>query len=273
MSSSPHPTDPSKFHIFLLMGQSNMTGYGGVVAGDPYLPGDKDPVPGVWVLDGQGTTDDPKPLEPILWRPGSHRLHLRQDTSQFGLGMDFAKTYLKTHPGVTVGLIPCAWGGAPIDDLKKGRPLFTNAVARLQFARTQGVIRGVLWHQGESDTVTPALVDSYEMKLRTLIADIRQEAADPHLPFVIGNLAEFYGVNPDHGSRIARINQLRGILYKVGTEGPDTAFVPSTGLMACDGTQVHFNRASYIIFGQRYAEAMTAIQLRQNQQRPGIGSR
>jgi len=73
-------------------------------------------------------------------------------------------------------------------------------------------------------------------------------------------MAEFYGVNPDHGSRIARINQLRGILYKAGTEGPDTAFVPSTGLMACEGTQVHFDRASSIIFGQRYAEAMTALQ-------------
>ena len=257
------PADPAQFHIFLLMGQSNMAGYGGIAAGDPYLPGDKDPVPGVLVLDGQGTTDNAKPVEPIAWRIGAHPLHLRQSTAQFGLGMDFAKTYLKSHPGVTVGLIPCAWGGNPIDWLKKGSPIFTNAMARMHFAQKQGVIHGVLWHQGESDTVTPALVDAYEGKLRALMADVRKEAGDPHLPFVIGNLAEFYGVNGDHGGRIVSLNKVRGTLYKVGTQDPDAAFVPSTGLQSADGNQVHFNRASLVIFGQRYAEALTALQKKQ----------
>ena len=102
------PADPGQFHVFLLMGQSNMAGYGGIAAGDPYLPGDMDPVPGILVLDGQGTDASATPLEPIAWRPGAHRLHLHQSTAQFGLGMDFAKTYLALHPGVTVGLIPCA---------------------------------------------------------------------------------------------------------------------------------------------------------------------
>ncbi len=30
-----------------------MAGYGGVVETDPYQPGDKDPVAGVWALTGQ----------------------------------------------------------------------------------------------------------------------------------------------------------------------------------------------------------------------------
>ncbi len=258
------PADPAKFHIFLLMGQSNMAGFGGQAAGDPYKPGDKEPVPGILVLDGQGTTNNAKPVEPVAWRPGAHRLHLHQGTAQFGLGMDFAKAYQKSHPGVTVGLIPCAWGGAPIDDLKKGTPIFTNAMLRLHQAQKQGVIRGVLWHQGESDSATPQLADAYEGKLRGLMADVREGAGNPHLPFVIGNLAEFYGVNPGHGARIALINQVRGILYKVGTSDPDAAFVPSTGLTSADANQVHFNRASYVVFGQRYAEALTALQARQS---------
>lgn len=105
--------------MFLLMVQSNMAGYGGIAPGDPWLPGDKDPVPGVLVLDGQGTEANAYPVEPIQWRPGAHRLHLHQNTAQFGMGMDFAKSYRASHPGVTVGLIPCAWGGAGIDMLKK----------------------------------------------------------------------------------------------------------------------------------------------------------
>lgn len=254
------PGDRTLFHVFLLMGQSNMAGYGGIAAGDPYLPGDKDPVPCILVLDGQGTEASATPVEPMAWRPGAHRLHLHQNTAQFGLGMDFAKAYLKTHPGVTVGLIPCAWGGAGIDMLKKGTPIFKNAMERMKFAQAQGVIKGVLWHQGESDTVTVALLDAYEGKLRGLMADVRAEANDPHLPFAIGNLAEFYGECADHKPRIAQINQMRETLRRIGTEGPDTVFVPSTGLASADKNFVHFNRVSYIEFGHRYAEALTRLQ-------------
>lgn len=262
------PTQKADFHVFILMGQSNMAGHGGIAPGDPYLPGDKDPVPHILVLDGQGTNADPRPREPIAWRPGAHRLHLRMDSEQFGLGMDFAKEYLKTHPGVTVGLIPCAWGGAEINGLKKGTPIYANAMMRVAEARKIGTLKGVLWHQGESDSVNAELAKAYEGKLRQLIADLRSDCGDPNLPFLIGNLAEFYGtcVADNHNARLPLINQVRGALYRVGTETPNAAFVASTGLVPDDGHFVHFNRASYIEFGQRYARALAELEAK-NQRR------
>lgn len=61
----------------------------------------------------------------------------------------------------------------------------------MRFARKQGVIKGGLWHQGESDTVTQVLVDGYEAKLTWVIADVRAAAEDPLPPFAIGNLPSF----------------------------------------------------------------------------------
>lgn len=253
------PGQRENFHVFLLMGQSNMAGYGGIAKEDPLQPGDKDPVPHVLVLDGQGKPGDPTPVGPIAWRPGAHPLHLHQGTANFGLGLDFAKEYLKSHPGVTVGLIPCAWGGSSINGMSKGRWMYTNAMTRAAFAKKQGVLKGVLWHQGESDSVSEESANAYEGKLRKLIQDVRQDCGEPELPFIIGNLAEFYGVCKDHAVRIKLINQVRGILYNVATTEPHAAFVPSTGLESADENYVHFNRASYILFGQRYAQALATI--------------
>lgn len=257
------PVRKEDFHIFLLMGQSNMAGYGGIPANDPYQQGDKDPVPGVFMLRGQGTPSKAESSEPMEWRPAAHPLHTGLPSYGFGLGLEFAKEYGKSHPGITIGLIPCAWGGARIDMLNKGTPVFTNAMTRMKFAMKQGIIHGILWHQGESDTVNTVLVDSYDGKLRGLITDVRLESGNPKLPFVIGNLAEFYGVHADHSSRIGRINRLRGILYGVATTVPYCAFASSSGLEDKQGALVHFDRASLIEFGHRYAKVLAEIERQQ----------
>ena len=126
-------------------------------------------------------------------------------------------------------------------------------------AKQSGVIKGVLWHQGESDSMDQAHVDAYEGRLRQLIVDLHSDCGDPLLPFVIGNLAEFHGVHADHSRRITLINRTRGILHRVATDTPRAAFVPSTGLQSADANHVHFNRDSYIEFGKRYARALESV--------------
>ncbi len=259
------PADKTKVRVFLLMGQSNMAGYGCVAKSDPWGPDDKKPVPGVYVLDGQSTPSDPKPVTPVAWRPGAHRLHLNQGTAQFGLGMDFAKTYLASHPDMTVALIPCAWGGAGIGSLNKGTAGYGNAVMRARLAAKVGVISGVLWHQGESDTVNAKLSAAYAGKLDRLVADLRADLGAPALPFVAGDLADFYGTGPDHAknaAHVAGIKVVRKTLAELPTRVPGTAFVPSEGLKSIDKHMVHLDRASLITFGQRYAEALTALEKR-----------
>ena len=167
------PKDKNKFHVFALMGQSNMAGFGCAAGSDPWQEGDKDPVPHILILRGQCKINSENTTRKIEWVPGAHRIHLNQGTAQFGLGMDFAKSYQTNFTEkITVGLVPCAWGGAPIKGLTKGTPIYKNAIKRLKIASKQGTLKGILWHQGESDTVSPKLVELYERKLKKLISDI-----------------------------------------------------------------------------------------------------
>jgi hypothetical protein len=267
-NSPATPTAPVKlpakrgmFHIFLLMGQSNMAGHGCVDTNDPCPAGWDSAVPHVLVLDGQGLIDTATPQKPIAWRAGSQPLHLNQPLSaRYGLGMDFAKAYGAAHPGVTVGLIPCAWGGAPIGRLNKGTPDYENCMTRAKFAEKSGTIMGVLWHQGEADSGTPELAGSYAGKLDTLVSDIRADLKIPNLIFVVGDLAEFYGTNPKHHLHIDGIIAVRDALSGLPYRVRCTGFVSTTGLKSADEEFVHFDQPSYVILGDRYAEVVLDIQ-------------
>jgi hypothetical protein len=249
------PATKEKFHIFLLMGQSNMSGHA------PTLPEDLKPVPHVVKLPTVGE---------IKWVPAAHPLHNRLDSDRFGLGLPFAVQYLKDHPGVVVGLIPVAWGGDPIDQLKKGTGVYADAIKKAHFAMSQGVIKGVLWHQGESDTVQQAETDSYENKLHQLVADLRHDLGDDQLPFIAGNLAEFYGTGPAHNApdRVKRINEVRGVLRALPQQVPFTGFVESTGCSSEDENMVHFDRKSYILLGQRYAKVLEEVEIKNEKPSP-----
>ncbi|MHA7110304.1 sialate O-acetylesterase [Sunxiuqinia elliptica] len=238
----------NEWHIFILMGQSNMAGYGEL------LPEDTIPVDGIFhiptVCEGE-----------YVWKNSAHPLHNRLKSDRFGLGLPFAKAYLEKHLGVNVALIPVAWGGAGIDRLKKGTDIYNDAFAKAKFAQKKGKIKGILWHQGESDTVTEELAEGYEGKLHQLIADLRTDLNTPALPFIVGNLAEFYGTNEEHNApaRVNRINQVKSVLRSLPGKVENTGFVESTGCTSIDHHNVHFDRNSYILLGNRYEEKYEEI--------------
>ncbi|MBO9620302.1 MAG: sialate O-acetylesterase [Niabella sp.] len=242
------PKDKDDFHIFILMGQSNMSGYG-TLQNDDSLP-----VPHVFKLPTIYTG-------PLRWEPAAHPLHNRLQSDRFGLGLPFAKAYLSHHKNVTVGLLPLAFGGAGIDQLKKGTPVYDDFLKKLAVAQKSGVIKGLLWHQGESDTVDEEKADSYAQKLFQLIQDVRKDVGNPELPVVVGNLAEFYGTSKEHNQpdRVARINKVRQALRSVPLKIPNTAFVETTGCTSIDQHYVHFDRSSYIVLGKRYFEAFSKL--------------
>ena len=222
----------------------------------PLQSGDEVPVPHVLKLPTTATNE-------FVWQPAAHPLHNRLDSDRFGLGLPFAIEYLKSHPGVTVGLIPVGWGGAPIAQINRGTPTYLNAVAKARWAKSGGVIKGVLWHQGESDTVSEDLARAYAAKLDALVADLRADLGDPALPFVAGELAPFYGTGPDHNApdRVKRIATVQRVLRDLPSRVPHTACASSKGLHSVDEHMVHFDRASLVEFGKRYAAALVTIQL------------
>ena len=243
------PSTKENFHVFLLMGQSNMSGGTGVVAADTQ------PVPHVLKMLYAKQGREPK------WAPGAHPLHPRRPNKKrrHGPGMSFAQSYVADKPGVVVGLIPMAWGGRGIDQLNKGSEIYNDAIRHAKAAMQAGTLKGVLWHQGESDTVEQARTDAYEEKLHRLIEDVRKDLADAELPFIVGNLAEFYGTGKDHNApdRVARISKIRGVLRSLPDKVPNTGFVESTGGSPAAAAKVHFDRKSYVLLGKRYAEVYT----------------
>lgn len=246
------PADPAAFPVFLLMGQSNMAGWSAIDPSDRSQAGDLSPVPRVLALGGQCTLKSRRPRGWTRWRPAAHPLHLSQRGTGFGLALPFASRLLENQPELTIGLIPCAWGGAGIDRLGPGTPLYDNAIRRARIAALRGTLAGVLWHQGETDALDDSLAPSHAGKLAALIARLRSDLATPELPFLIGDLADFGNEKRDPAA-IARQEWVRSGLRRVAAGTPHAAFVESGGLAGTD--IVHFSRAASIEFGQRYADA------------------
>ena len=244
--SAKVPSSKEDFHLFLLMGQSNMSGGVGLAAGD------NQPVPQVLKMLYAKEGKEPK------WAPGAHPLHPRRPNkkARFGPGLSFAEAYLADKPSGTVGLIPMAWGGRSIMQLGKGSEIYGDAIRHTKSAMQVGTLKGVLWHQGESDTVEQTRTDAYEKRLHRLIEDVRKDLGNPQLPFIVGNLAEFYGTGQDHKApdRVARITRIKEILRSLPKKVPHTGFVESTGCSPAARAKVHFDRKSCLLMGKRYAK-------------------
>ncbi len=227
-----------KFHLFLLVGQSNMAGRGVVEEQD------KTPHPRVLMLSKEGK-----------WVPAADPMHFDKPAAGVGLGKTFGQIIAEATPGVTIGLIPCAVGGSPIDTWKPGvfypatkcHP-WDDMVKRVSLALPAGTLKGILWHQGESDS-KPVLAQAYEPKLHDLIARLRQELKAPAVPFIAGQMGKFEGV--PWGEEEVIVDAAHQSLAK---KVPHTAFVSAEGLKH-KGDKIHFDSASFRELGKRYAEA------------------
>lgn len=132
-----HSSDFQKdsFHLFLLMGQSNMAGYGTV------LPEDKKPIEDVYML-----RENVEMGRKYGWVEARQPIHNRAKSDRFCLAGTFAKAYKELYPRVSVGLIPMAWGGAPIMKMSKGTPFYDQLLEKMRWAQEQGQLKAVLWH-------------------------------------------------------------------------------------------------------------------------------
>jgi hypothetical protein len=231
----------SKLDLYLLIGQSNMAGRGRLGAED------KTPHPRVLVFTLSNTWK--LAVEPITKD--------RKSGLGVGPGLAFGKAMAEKNQTVNIGLIPCAVGGTPLARWEKGGDLYSNAVQRAKLAMHDGTLKGILWHQGESDSGTEAKANGYSDRLLKMIGDIRTELASPRVPFVVGELGEFlYDRGPD---KTPYAKNLNAGLAKIPPAVPFTALVSSHGLTA-NADHLHFDAASQREFGRRYAEAISQLE-------------
>ena len=241
-TSAQQKTNPD-FHLYILIGQSNMAGRGAITEefkaqGHPNL----------YMLNQQN-----------LWVIAKNPLHFdKPKMDGVGPGMMFGIQMAEANPTNKTGLIPCAVGGTAMEswvpggyDKATNTHPYDNAVIRIQEAMKSGVIKGVVWHQGEANS---SLEKSkiYLTQLAELIERIRKLTGNPNLPVVVGELGR-YRENYQY------INQE---LAKLPTTVKFTAVASSEGLIH-KGDQTHFDGPSANEMGKRMAVKMIELQKKQ----------
>lgn len=231
------------FHLYLLAGQSNMAGRGKVTDQDMQTH------PRVYVLNQDNE-----------WELAKDPLHFdKPDIVGVGPGFAFGKAMADYKKHVKISLIPCAAGGSPISswtiggyhNQTKSHP-YDDAVIRAKAAMQDGIIKGIIWHQGESDS-KPEKVQVYQAKLEELIARFRQELGDKNLPFVVAKLGDFYV------ARNLNAESINKILEKIPSIVENTACVDVSGLTH-KGDVVHFDTKSSRELGRRYAKKILKLE-------------
>lgn len=227
--------------VFLLVGQSNMAGRGRVEDED------RRPVPGVLVLDRNGA-----------WAGQGEPIHFDKESAGVGPGFTFGGRVARHLPGVAVGLVPCAVGGTPIARWLPGADLYQAAVARARVALRDGRLRGILWHQGETDALEEGSARAYAGNLVAVVEGLRRDLDAPRVPFVVGELGRFllHENVPGHPAPHARV--VNEQIHRLPALVPETAVVSSEGLNHL-GDGLHFDRAAQRIMGARYFEAWRAL--------------
>ena len=115
-------------------------------------------------------------------------------------------------------------------------------------AQQDGVIKGILLHQGETNTGDQNWPNNVKKIYDRLISDLHLDASK--VPLLVGEV-----VNADSGGSCAYHNN---IIAKVPNVIPNSHVIKSNGLPS-GGDNLHFSAQSYREFGKRYAEVMLNI--------------
>lgn len=239
--------------IFILAGQSNMAGRGGVY----YWP-----KPLHW---DHITPDDIKPDNSTIfrltaqlgWEGATEPLHHDIDPKMCGVGpgMAFANA-VKGQVGTTIGLVPCAVGDTHISQWQRGEDLYENMTRRAKVAARGGEIKALLWYQGEADTL-PDRVNVYKSNMEKLIQNLREDLNLPSLPVIQVALAFPTGKEDSEISRCGNsycVDEIRKI-QKV-LKLPNVVTVDANGLENKGaGDYIHLTTNSQIKVGHMMAEA------------------
>ena len=259
-TAAPAQEPDPKFYVFLCLGQSNMEGFPGIEEQD------KVEVERFRVL---AAVDFPKldrkkgnwhPAVPPLCR-GSTGLcpadsfgrtlvaHLPKDVTVGVVNVSVAgckielfdkanhEAYARTAPGWMAGIIK-GYGGNP----------YAHLVEMGNQAQKAGVIKGILLHQGESNTGDKKWPEKVKAVYENLLKDLDLKAES--VPLLAGEL-----VHADQKGACTSMNAIIGELPKTV---PNAHVISSAGCKARPD-RLHFTPDGYRELGKRYGEKMLAL--------------
>ena len=231
------------FHVFLLLGQSNMAGFEKAVDEDRIA----DPrivALGFDDCPAAGRTEG-------TWNVAVPPLHECWNGA-LGPGDTFARAMLETYPaGDTNGLVPAALSGQPVETFMRGLPdsRYEWSLSRARAALdVGGVIEAILYHQGESNCGQ----NDWPEKVAAFVGDLRRDLGiGEAVPFLAGELL-YSGDCARHNALVGRLPDELANAHVVSAEGLDMA--------AGDPWRVHFSREAEIELGRRYAGVLIDIE-------------
>ncbi|MFW5879564.1 MAG: sialate O-acetylesterase [bacterium] len=235
--------NPDSLYIFIMAGQSNMAGRGFVE------PQDTLPYKRILTID-----------KSMKWIYAKEPLHF-YEPSMTGLdcGMSFAKKLLDSIPeGISIAVSPCAVGGSSIEqwinnETFRGVTLLDNFKDKVGFAKDYGIIKGIIWHQGESNAKSE-LIPKYSQRLDSLINTFRFLVKNDTLPIILGELGS-YSKPTEKQMRWDSINTM---IQNIAWKDKNIDLV-ETGDLKHKGDNVHFDSESQRILGERYAKKYLEI--------------
>lgn len=231
------------FHIYLLMGQSNMAGRGIVEPEDTLTH------PRVFMLD-----------KDTSWVLAQNPIHFDKSIAGTGLGLTFGKIMAEENPEVKIGLVPCAKGGSSInqwfpDSIHQATNSYpyNEMVAKSKKVLLEGTLKGILWHQGEADTNSETDIENYPGKFNAMIDLLKSDLEIQSVPIVIGVIGDFFT------ERRPLAGELNIVFEQMAAQNECTELVKADNLKH-KGDSVHFDSNSYRILGKRYAAKMKELQ-------------
>ena len=237
---------PSSFDLYVCIGQSNMAGRATLT------PEVMDTLQNVYLLNDKGN------FEPAV-NPLNRYSTVRKDLSMQRLGpaYGFAKEMARQTKR-PVGLVVNARGGSSINSWLKGSKdgYYEEALSRVRIAMKQGgVLKAILWHQGEADCHHP---EAYKEKIIQLMTDLRNDLEMPDLPVVVGQIAQWNWTKKPYIPEGTK--PFNDMIKDISTFLPHSACVSSEGLTPLkDETDPHFDAASQITLGKRYAKEVKKL--------------
>ncbi|MEJ7559022.1 MAG: sialate O-acetylesterase [Pedobacter sp.] len=249
------------FNIYLCLGQSNMEGNAKIESEDSAGVNNRFKV--LQAVDCSGSTRVAGNWYTAI--PPLVRCNTGLSPADY-----FGRTMVANLPDqIHVGVINVAVGGCKIELFDKdnysaytatapqwmkgmisqygGNP-YGRLLELAKAAQKQGVIKGILLHQGESNTNDSLWTQKVKLVYDHLLKDLNLK--DNSIPLFAGEL-----VHADQGGICASMNKIIATLPQVI---PNSYVISSSGCSAA-ADKLHFNAAGYRELGKRFAAKVLAV--------------
>ena len=264
-NAAPNPN----FHIYIAYGQSNMSGNGDIVPAEDQAT---DPKNFLMLAShnanaSQRSGRTTQSIKTGEWYPAIPPMF--HPTENLSPADYFGRAMVDSLPGVTVGIIPVAIGAVAIKAFDKdqykayfnsaesyiknwARDYDSNPYQRIvdlgKKAKEVGVIKGFIFHQGETDGSGTEWQNAVYKTYKDFITAL--ELDENEVPFVAGELLQ--EGNNCCGGKNGGIAQLKSKFKKFG-------LASSKGLQGNGRDPYHFGRAGVIELGKRYCSEMLKL--------------